>query len=115
METLAGAARRVLPHPWAVLRERQRSTGVLNSKRPFRRAVRALYLALASLATGVLPNHLSCTRIVQDSLGNGTSTFLTNTTADLLSTLFLPDWLRNGTPDATGSTGSDPFAPPVQS
>ena len=79
-----------------------------------RRALRALYLTLAWLAVGVLPNHMSCSQIVQDSLANGTCNFLTTATTNILSLLFLPDWLRGGDP-ADGDNGNgDPFQPPVQ-
>lgn len=80
-----------------------------------RRTPRRRFAILPWLATGVLANHLSCSRIVQDSLGDGTSLFLTSTTADVLSFLLRPDWLNGGTVDDTNVDGGDPFAPPVQS
>jgi len=80
----------------------------------WRRSFRTLYIGLATLATGVLPNHLSCTRIVQDSLSAGAGDFLTNTTTEILNAVFLPGGLGGGGPDAGGGVNGDPFEPPVQ-
>jgi len=82
--------------------------------RPLRRTFRVLYVALAWLAVGVLPNHLSCSRIVQDSVADGAGIFLTTATTDVLNLLFLPEWLQDGASTDGGDGNGDPFQPPVQ-
>ncbi len=79
------------------------------------RLIRTHCFGLVLLATGVVSNHLSCSRIVQDSVAEGAGAFLSGTTADLLTLLFWPERLGAYGGDDGGSGNGDPFEPPVQS
>lgn len=79
----------------------------------FKTVLRRLKIGCFVLVAGVLPNHLSCSRVVGDPLVNGVGVFLTNATADLLSRLLLPG-LNAGGGGAPTDGSDDPFTPPVQ-
>lgn len=74
---------------------------------------RSLKIAFAVLTVGVLPNHLSCSRIVEESVTAGAGNFLTDATADLLNLIFRPDAL-DGSGGDNGNDNDDPFEPPIQ-
>jgi hypothetical protein len=76
---------------------------------------RKLMVAGVILSTGVLPNHLSCSRVVGDSVAEGFGDFLSATTAAVLVELLLPEGFDVGLGGNDGNGGDgDPFEPPVQ-
>lgn len=81
------------------------------------RRLRRAKLMLAVATAGILPNHLQCSRLVEDGVSAGITSFVSDVTFDLLTTFLRPfDLFGDGTGNGNdnSNTNGDPFEPPVQ-
>ncbi len=73
--------------------------------------IRLLWL-MTLLATGILPNHQSCSIVTRGAVTDGVSRFISDLTLDTLNGILRPG--NTGDSDSDGDSGGDPFAPPAQ-